>query len=433
MLGNLPNSIAISNNILEKIIISGLFLKNLFILYLYFSNYPYIYGVLTDEKINEILSIFKQELNDEDLEIIMYTCLNEIILIIHGLASKVENGRSILNENEKDNLTKLHYTLIKFICSFDQFFDHYNMTEFSKFYQVKYYLKDIDFSLGLTIIDILNGFCKDYPFNLEFKIPFIYKEQRIAFYKMYIPDAEKQNDIENDQAKAYRKAITYNDTIVLGDKNFHNFIKKINLPVKPIYYLNEKEFSNFFQNPQKIDNKYKICKYIIIMDEKKGKEYFETIRYICNVFGLTLISIIYIQNKNFKINKNILQNPFIQIILTHSEKDILNFDEDNIFRLKEFIINYYDENEKFEQKKPELKYVFPKLKGIKLFKEEDNGWDMVKDFQSNIFDLVSVNKIFDSINIGTFNKDMYLLYKENNCLDLFIKYYGNYFSASYLV
>ena len=169
------------------------------------------------------------------------------------------------------------------------------------------------------------------------------------------------------------------------------------------------------------------------MNEKNGKEFFETIRYISNIFGLSLISIIYIQNKSFKINKNIVQNPFIQIILTYSENDILNFYEDNIFRLKEFIINTLDENEKLEQSKTQLKIIFPKLNGIKLFKEEDNGWDMVKNFQSNIFDLVSVHKIFGSINVGTFNKDMYLVYKENNCLDLFIKYYGNYFSGEYLV
>ena len=169
------------------------------------------------------------------------------------------------------------------------------------------------------------------------------------------------------------------------------------------------------------------------MDELNGKEFFETIRYISNVFGLSLISIIYIQNKNFKINKNILQNPFIQIILTYSEKDILNFYEDNIFRIKETIINTLDENERLIQSKPQLKIIFPKLKGIKLFKEEDHGWDMVKDFQSNIFDLVSIHRIFGSINIGTFIKDMYLVYKENNCLDLFIKYYGNYFSGDYLI
>ena len=28
---------------------------------------------------------------------------------------------------------------------------------------------------------------------------------------------------------------------------------------------------------------------------------------------------------------------------------------------------------------------------------------------------------------------MYKVYKENNCLDLFIKYYGNYFAGDYLI
>ena len=433
LVGNLPNLVIISNDILEQNVICGLFLKNLFILYLYFSNYPYIYWILSDEKIIEILSIFKSDMSEKTSKVIFCICFNALISQLDNLASKIEKGMNILNENEKENLAELQYNLIKFICAIDHLLNLVNIEELSKFYQAKNYLRDIDFLLGITILYMLNNFCKNYPFNLEFKIPFIYKEQRIDFYKLYGSIIKCPNYENNSQLKEYRKAITYNDTIVLGNKNFHDIIKKINLPVKPIYYLNDNEFYTFFLNIQKIDNKYNISKYIIIMDEKNGKEFFETIRYISNVFGLSLISIIYIQNKNFKINKNILQNPFIQIILTYSEKDILNFYEDNIFRIKETIINTLDENERLIQSKPQLKIIFPKLNGVKLFKEEDHGWDMVKDFQSNIFDLVSIHRIFGSINIGTFIKDMYLVYKENNCLDLFIKYYGNYFSGDYLI
>ena len=50
LVGNLQKIIKISNDIFEKNILAGLFLKYLFILYLYFSNYPYIYWILSDEK-----------------------------------------------------------------------------------------------------------------------------------------------------------------------------------------------------------------------------------------------------------------------------------------------------------------------------------------------------------------------------------------------
>ena len=45
--------------------------------------------------------------------------------------------------------------------------------------------------------------------------------------------------------KNFNKSIKYNDTIVIGDKNFLDLIKKINLPCKNKYYLKENEILNF--------------------------------------------------------------------------------------------------------------------------------------------------------------------------------------------
>ena len=81
------------------------------------------------------------------------------------------------------------------------------------------------------------------------------------------------------------------------------------------------------------------------MNEKDGKKYIETIRYISNVFGIKFATIIYIQDKIIKINKKILLNPFIHIILTYSEKDILNYITDNFVRLKELGISYFEHND----------------------------------------------------------------------------------------
>jgi hypothetical protein len=41
----------------------------LHILYLYFSNYPYIYGALSDDEIDIILSDFKPDISKIDLNI----------------------------------------------------------------------------------------------------------------------------------------------------------------------------------------------------------------------------------------------------------------------------------------------------------------------------------------------------------------------------
>jgi hypothetical protein len=208
-------------------------------------------------------------------------------------------------------------------------------------------------------------------------------------------------------------------------------MKKMNLPCKNIYYLNENEISNFFKKPKKINNKYNICKYFLIANEKFGIKFLETIKYICNVFALKIVNIIYIQDKNAKIDKKILQAPIIPTILTYCEKDILNYYLDNYERLKERNITDGNKFDSFEQEL--FDYKFPKLSETKIIKEQDNGWDMIRNVNINLFKLVSYNRILGYIDKDKFVRDMYEVYKENNCLDLFVNYYGNYFGAQNII
>lgn len=53
--------------------------------------------------------------------------------------------------------------------------------------------------------------------------------------------------------------------------------------------------------------------------------------------------------------------------------------------------------------------------GIVIFSLKRNK----KDIQINLFNKVKVNSILNCINPGRFIRDMYKVYKENNCLDLF--------------
>ena len=153
---------------------------------------------------------------------------------------------------------------------------------------------------------------------------------------------------ENEQEKIFNQSIRYNDTIVIGDKNFHDIISKMNLSCKYKYYLNEIEFPSFLKNLRKINNKYKVCKYFIIMNEKNGIEYLKTIEYIANEYALKIVIILCVQNKNIKIDKKILQASFIPIILTYCEKDILNYYNDHFFILKEKTIEYIVRNDFLE-------------------------------------------------------------------------------------
>ena len=220
--------------------------------------------------------------------------------------------------------------------------------------------------------------------------------------------------------------------MVIGDNNFHNIIKKINLPCKNVYYINEKQIIEFFETPHKINNKYKICKYFILVNEIIGLEYIETFKYISNIYGLKIVIIIFIQHNNIKIDKRFLQVPIMPTILTYNEKDILNYYTDNYDRLKEINIKSGDENEYLFQN-PTFDFEFPKLNETNIIKEQDNGWDMKRNIDINLFKMVDYTKVMGFISQDKFIREMYKVYKENNCLNLYIKYYANYLGADYLI
>ena len=58
---------------------------------------------------------------------------------------------------------------------------------------------------------------------------------------------------------------------------------------------------------------------------------------------------------------------------------------------------------------------------------------MIRDIDINIFKLVNYERILGYVNLEKFTRDMYKIYKENNCLDLFLNYYGNYFGVEHLI
>ena len=169
-----------------------------------------------------------------------------MVNVVDVLASKVNKGISILND--KKNLNNLHKLLICINLSKDQIEGKYIIYDIIQFYQIKYYLKDIDFCLGKTILNVFEHLSKDYPLKSQIINTYLNKDKRFLLYLEYNTQIirQKQNQIEDEKTKAYNKSIKYNHTIVLGDKKFHNLINKMKLPCENIYYLNENEFSNFF-------------------------------------------------------------------------------------------------------------------------------------------------------------------------------------------
>ena len=416
----------------EKFLFSLNFLKDLHILYFYFAGYPYILGELSIEEMIQNMSIIKPNMvKYKDIAPIVIPEFNSLMDIISTLSHKVQKGESILGE--KDKLKSLHKSMFIINCIFQQMIHNINIHEFIKYYQIKNYCRDIDICL-IKFLYYNLYFCKYYPLFSEISDYMntyeIYINSR--FYFLHFKKDSKS--YENEQEKIFNESIRYNDTIIIGNKKFHDLIKNIKLPCKNKYFIDDKteEITKFFETPRKIANKYIICKYFIIMDETIGIKYLETIQYFSNKYFFKKVIILYIQNKSIKIDKEILQAPLLPVILTYSEKDILNYYEDHFERLKEKNIKYIKRMEFLEQKYG-LALKFPKIEETKIFKEEDNGWDMKKNLDINLFSLVKIERALGTIRSDIFDRQMYKLYQENNCLDLYLKYYGNYFGSELIV
>ena len=360
----------------EKGVLSAVFLKCLHQLYFFFHNYPYLFGLLTDEDMNNIFSKFKPNMEKKELDYICIINFNVINQLSNLFAYNIDMGISLFED--KIRLKNFQLSLIEFNLYFEYIFKKYDIKKFCEYYQIKNFYRDIDFCLCKLIYNIIL-ILPNFPLKKEM---FYYMSRDIQFrdYINYTLHFEKDNITpENEDEKIFNQSIKYNDTIVIGDNYFIDIIKKIKLPCKNSYYINENEILNFFKNPKKIDNKYNICKYLIIMNEKNAFDYLETLRYICNEYVLKIIIIIYLQNKNIKIDKKLLQKPLIPIILVYSEQDLLNYYNDHFFRLKEKNIKYFDRNEFLEEAYGGTNFKnfkLPKLNETKFIKEEDNGWDM---------------------------------------------------------
>ena len=236
IIGKLSDLIILSDNQVENVIFSSIFLKNLHLLYIYFSNYPIIFGILTDDEINEILLNFKNLKKNNDLKTNIISGINSLTTIIDSLSFKVGEGKSILNEKEK--LKNFHRLLIEINCSIEQEIQGFNIVSLCEFYQIKNYFRDIHFCMIKLLFNIFTNYCVNYPFRGEIISTFLNSDKRFFYYSLYAMKSKEINiNKETEENKVLNDTIKYKDIIVIGETNFHILIKNMNLPCKNIYNM----------------------------------------------------------------------------------------------------------------------------------------------------------------------------------------------------
>ena len=398
------------------------FFKNLFIICINIFNCPYCEFLENDI----IVNIFNNDLDFDDLENKNKLIILEINECCNFLVSKIKEGKCLFLE---EKLKTLQIKIIEIYLL--------NRKEKINYYQILFFFKDIDFclkiflqSLAYDIKDeiffkIINSFCS---FNMD---------KRFNCFSNYSTSnntdlIKEYRELNEEDMKILNNSLKIKNTIIIGEKPFHDFIKNLKLSTIE-YFLKIEElndFCNTSRDKRKIDDKYAINKYFIIIEYKIFKEYYKSINLLSCTYGLFFILIIYIdENKKVLINKNILSHlALVPIIICFSKEDLLHYYSDNDKIQCNFFLVYKLHNKNKEKIDIKLEGKFPVIEKNK--DEIDNGWEMINQIDENFFKNLYVLNIGFHWILNNTIMNLYELYKEKNISKLYLQYYCNYFGVS---
>ena len=173
----------------------------------------------------------------KDLDKICLISYNVIFQITMSFAMNIDMGISLFEDKER--LKNFQISLIEFNLYIEYILQGLDIEKFGKYYQIKIFFRDIDFCLCKFIYNI-TSLCPNFPLRKEI-FHYMSRDNQFSDYINYVLHLQKDNIIpETEDEKIFNQSIKYNDTIVIGDKYFIDKIKKIKLPCKNLYYINEK-------------------------------------------------------------------------------------------------------------------------------------------------------------------------------------------------
>ena len=409
------------------------FIRNLTLLSLYFSQYQYLFSLVTFKNIKHILDWVHDENSDSNAsynETMQYylknfdgpgDLQNKAESFIDYLGEKLMNKECILDQKNK-------LKDIQFYCILTQIETfailNSNLNDFFTFHHIINLFRDLDFCLKLLVVQnysILNN--KNHNFIDEAVSSLLLSDRRFFIYYFYMEQflLEPINGIQQKINKSLIK-----DFIIIGNKQFQEKIKPIenDLEAKSIKYLIVEEIYNYIKEKNNKDKKKEKDKnllvfyYYLIIQYEEFQKNIEKIILLSAELGITFIVFLYIENKD----KNIIFhkspiNYIISIILVYSLEDILNFIKTNI-------------KVDFSEYNSDIIYDFLNIKIPKInFKQEEeeisqNGcFELAESFDINLIQNIFIVSAFDIPAYGIeIPGNIYNMYKEHNALELFFKY-----------
>ena len=389
-------------------------LKNATLLSLYFSQYPYLYNILSFQEVKNIL----EEENWDSLSSPFDEYNSKIDDIFEEMCTKIERNESILDEKKK--LKDLQIYVILFL--------RLNPSFPKQYYQVINLLRDIDLCLKLYLSRIYMLFNnKRHNFINELTYALNFSELRCLVFLDYINQDKKITMFNDKEQRIINDTLTIKNYIVAGDQIFHSKIKKIekNIRANSFQYLATSQISNYVEAKNKEKgNKIYIYFYILIIKFEELKKNIDKILFLTFQSGISFLILLYMENgDNMKLYKNQMYFP-LAMILVYSPEDILYYLSKKLHFYNPLDIPNL--GKMFNIKIPKITFEQSVEDNYK-----DGCFELAETFDVNLIKNNLVVCANDEMDLATnFMKNIYYIYKEHNALDIFFNQNCLYFGWS---
>ena len=196
---------------------------------MYVFNYPYIYNSLDIITLYNLLNEDLSELDSDDKEIKEKEIFKKIEECLNYLILKIKEKKCIFNEQK---LKELQIKLIEYSVL--------NRKVKLDFYQIRFLFQDIDFCLKIFLYLINLNYFNEVFGNIINSFISIQMDKRINNYINYeasnIKDLTDQyKEFDDHQMKTLNNSLKIKNTLIIGQKSFHDFIKDLKLPTNTFY------------------------------------------------------------------------------------------------------------------------------------------------------------------------------------------------------
>lgn len=401
------------------------FLKDITLISLYFSKYPYLYENLDYTTVENVI---RTKQDEEEIKKMFFATFT----IVKILSRKIKEHKSILEEEQE-------LKILQVLCINEIKALFHPLPLLTMFYLPVNYLQDLDFCLKLFLMKVYRKFKDGNTFIKDIEIALDSSDRRIEtftkYFYMLIPDEE--NLITEEEQKILDESLKIKDFIIAGTNNFHNYIKLFQdkFQYNSLAFLSPEEIRTYLEK-ERTKNEYRKFKYYIIMPDDEAEKYYTDINLIACEFGLEIILIVNIASKNIFINKECLRFVLnVPIIIVENSSDIIHYLNQKNFSYG----GLHDISLMMKKSKDLADYLNIDIsnsiyqKTQEDLEEADNGMELMEegDYDKRIFKNILRKTSGESQHmISNLTNNIFDAYRDHEATDLFLKKYCNFFGLS---